>query len=70
MGREEIFHLDRISIGANHMFIVVIPDTQSRQEWEEPKLDWDFAQNQLYLKKETIEKEALEEKERKIKQET
>lgn len=27
----EIFHLDRISIGATHMFIVMIPGTQPRQ---------------------------------------
>jgi len=33
-------------------------------------IDWDFAQNELYLKKESLERELVEEKERKLKEET
>ena len=60
--RTEIFHLDRVAFGANHMFVVVIADTKPREEIDEAKLDWDFAQNELYLKKQTIEKGLIEEK--------
>jgi hypothetical protein len=54
--KAEIFHLDRISIGASHMFIAMLPSTEPRQEIDERTIDWDFAQNELYLKKETLEK--------------
>ena len=43
--------MDRVSIGANHMFLAIIPDTEPREEVDERKVDWDFAQNELYLKK-------------------
>lgn len=51
------------------MFIVVIPGEEPREEIEESKIDWDYAQNELYLKKELIEREQNEERERKIKEE-
>ena len=48
---EQIFNLDRISFGTNNMFLVVIPDTKPRDNVDENKIDWEFAQNELYLKK-------------------
>lgn len=68
--QEKIFHLDRISFGTNNMFLVLIPETDPRGEVDEKAIDWDFAQNELYLKKEQIEQKVNEEKERKIKEET
>jgi hypothetical protein len=44
-------HLDRLSFETNNMFLVLLPNTPPREEVEEHKLDWDFAQNELYLKK-------------------
>lgn len=45
-------HLDRISFGTNNMFLILLPGTKSREEGvEEMQIDWDFAQNELYLKK-------------------
>lgn len=67
---EQVFHLDRISFGTNNMFLLLLPETESRDPVEQKKIDWDFAQNELYLKKEIIEREQNEEKERKIKEET
>ena len=49
------------------MFVVVIPGTDPREEIQQIKIDWDYAQNQLYLKKELIEREQNQERERKIK---
>ena len=50
--------------------MVIIPGTESRDAIDESLVDWEYAQNELYLKKENIEKEALEEVEKKIKEET
>lgn len=47
----ELKTLDRLTFGTNNMFIVVIPNTEVREPIEEKKIDWDFAQNELYLKK-------------------
>lgn len=48
----------------------MLPGTPPREEIDEKMIDWDFAQNELYLKKESLEKELNEEKERKLKEET
>lgn len=58
---EKIYHLDRISFGTNNMFLVLIPSTTPREEVEEKKIDWDYAQNELYLKKSEIERQKMEE---------
>lgn len=47
-----------------------MPDTKPRQEIDEKIIDWDFAQNELYLKKESQQKEANELKEKKLREET
>lgn len=44
------------------MFLVMIPDTKAREQTDEKKVNWDFAQNELYLKKGQIEKEQMEER--------
>jgi len=37
------------------MFLLFLPGTPTRtEESDESKLTWDFAQNELYLKKEVI----------------
>lgn len=52
------------------MFLFVSPGGTSRsEELTEAQLNWDFAQNELYLKKEVIEKQQAEEKERRVKEE-
>ena len=33
------------------MFVVVIPGGESRTDRDISEIDWDFAQNELYLKK-------------------
>ena len=74
--KTELMHLDRLTFGTNNMFIVIIPDTKPRMGMneelpvEEKNVDWEFAQNELYLKKEKIEQKQIEERERKIKEET
>jgi pSer/pThr/pTyr-binding forkhead associated (FHA) protein len=67
---ERLLHLDRISFGTNNIFLLLLPGTLPRAEIDEKAVDWDFAQNELYLKKESIEREINEEKERKLKEET
>lgn len=66
--KTELRNLDRLTFGTNNMFVVVIPGHDPREEIEESKIDWDYAQNELYLKKELIEREQNEERERKIKE--
>ena len=43
--QEKLFHLDRLSFGTNNMFLVLIPGTEPREETEQKKVDWDYAQN-------------------------
>ena len=62
--------MDRVSFGTNNLFLVLIPETKPRDDVDEKTIDWDYAQNELYLKKESLEREQNEEKERKIKEET
>jgi hypothetical protein len=50
---EKIYHLDRVSFGTNNIFLLLLPGTPPREETEEQAIDWDFAQNELYLKKES-----------------
>lgn len=57
---ERIYHFDRVSFGTNNIFLVVLPGSEPREEVDEAVVDWDFAQNELYLKKETAEKELNE----------
>ena len=48
--------MDRLTFGTNNMFIVVIPEAKPRDpELKEKTIDWEFAQNELYLKKEKAE---------------
>lgn len=51
------------------MFLLLLPGTDSREPIEQKKVDWDFAQNELYLKKNELEKQMMEERERKMKEE-
>lgn len=51
------------------MFLVLLPGFEQRTETDEKKVDWDFAQNELYLKKNILEKQQMEERERKMRQE-
>jgi hypothetical protein len=67
---ENLFHMDRLSFGTNNIFLILIPGALPREEIDEKNIDWDYAQNELYLKKESIEREINEEKERKLKEET
>jgi hypothetical protein len=60
--------LDRISFGTNNIFLVILPQTKPREEVEEGAINWDFGQNELYLKKELAEKQQMEEREKKIKE--
>lgn len=48
----------------------MIPSTEPREEIDEKEIGWDSAQNELYLKKEQVEKQQMEERERKIKEES
>lgn len=53
------------------MFVVLVPGTEMRNpDVDVNILDWEYAQNELYLRKELIEKEQMEEVERKRKKET
>ena len=36
------------------MFVVIIPGTDPREEIDEKTIDWEYAQNELYLRKELI----------------
>lgn len=68
--KQKLYHLDRISFGTNNIFLIMIPFTAAREEVEEKEISWDSAQNELYLKKELVEKQQMEERERKIKEES
>ena len=41
------------------MFLVILPDTPMRDGVESSQIDWDFAQNELYLRKESAEREII-----------
>lgn len=43
--KTELRNLDRLTFGTNNMFVVVIPDQDPREDIEESKIDWDYAQN-------------------------
>jgi hypothetical protein len=43
--------MDRVSFGTNNIFLIVLPETEPREEIDEKSIDWDYAQNELYLKK-------------------
>lgn len=63
IGKEErLFNLDRLSFGTNNMFLVLLPGYPAREEVDEKKIDWEYAQNELYLKKSQIEKQIQEER--------
>ena len=68
--RQRLYHLDRLSFGTNNIFLVLLPGTAPREAVEEKEISWDSAQNELYLKKELLEKQQMEERERKIKEES
>lgn len=36
---------DRLTIGTNNIFLVLIPDTPIRDDIDTKSIDWDFAQN-------------------------
>lgn len=64
-----LWHLDRVSFGTNNMFVMMVPGGEVREGSEEKQqIDWDFAQNELYLKKNEIEKQVMEERERKLRE--
>ena len=67
--KEPLRHLDRISFGTNNIFLLLLPDEEPREKMEEKGVTWDFAQKELYLKQEEIERHQQEEKEKKLKQE-
>lgn len=66
----ELKDYDRLTFATNNMFVVQIPGGERREDIDVKGIDWDYAQNELYLRKEMIEKEQMEEKERKIKEQT
>jgi hypothetical protein len=68
--QERLYNLDRVSFGTNNIFLIMIPGNSPREEVDEKSINWDFAQNELYLKKELVEKQQMEERERKIKEES
>jgi hypothetical protein len=41
------------------MFLVLIPNNEPREDTEAKKVDWDYAQNELYLKKGLLEKQQM-----------
>jgi len=43
--------MDRLSFGTNNIFLILIPGALPREEIDEKNIDWDYAQNELYLKK-------------------
>lgn len=46
---------DRLTFGTNNMFVVLIPGTNARNpDLDEKTIDWDYAQNELYLRKEIV----------------
>ncbi len=53
-GEEKIYHLDRVSFGTNNIFLLLLPGNNPREEIDDAAIDWDFAQNELYLKKESL----------------
>ncbi len=65
---QRLYHLDRVSFGTNNIFLVLLPGTQPRDEIDEKSINWDWGQNELYLKKELVEKQQMEEREKKIKE--
>jgi hypothetical protein len=54
--------LDRISFGTNNIFLVILPQAKPREEVEEGAINWDFGQNELYLKKDLAEKQQMDER--------
>lgn len=44
------------------MFLLLLPGTDPREPIEEKKVDWDYAQNELYLKKNELERQMMEER--------
>ena len=52
--KKELKTFDRLSFGTNNMFVVIIPGTDPREEIDEKTIDWEYAQNELYLRKELI----------------
>jgi hypothetical protein len=42
------------------MFLVILPGIESRDSIDEKQIDWEYAQNELFLKKELLEKEQNE----------
>ena len=50
--KTELQHLDRLIFGSNNMFVVMLPGSDPREEIEEKAIDWEFAQKELYLKRE------------------
>lgn len=43
--RRELMNYDRLTIGTNNIFLVLIPDTPIRDDIDTKSIDWDFAQN-------------------------
>ena len=41
----QLKNLDRLTFGTNNMFVVCIPESHPRDDIDEHKIDWDFAQN-------------------------
>ena len=41
----EIKNCDRLTFATNNMFVVQIPDGETREDVDNKTLDWDFAQN-------------------------
>lgn len=68
--KQPLHNLDRLSFGTNNIFLVLLPGTPPREEIDEKTINWDSAQNELYLKKELVEKQQMEEREKKIKEES
>ena len=38
--KEQVYHLDRVSFGTNNMFLVIVPDSEPRDDIDERQIDW------------------------------
>lgn len=64
----QLLNMDRLKFGVNSIFLVIIPDGEERPREDTAEIDWEYAQQELYLLKEKQEL-AAREKENKLKEE-
>ncbi len=62
----ELLNMDRLKFGVNSIFLVIIPGSEQRSRDNTAEIDWEYAQQELYILKEK-EDVAAKEKEQKLK---